>query len=101
MNELLKKALSLGVGLTVLSKERIEQTVEDLVKKGEVAPDESKELVTRLVEKGEQQQSEIKRMMQEQLHKVLGELNVATKEDISRLEQRLEKLEASMQVTGQ
>ncbi|MDQ1910098.1 phasin family protein [Paenibacillus sp. GD4] len=93
MNDLFRKALSLGVGITVLSKEKIEQLVEDLVKKGDVAPDESKELVTRLVEKGEQQQSEIKRMVREQLQKVMSELQVATKEDIARLEQRIEKLE--------
>lgn len=101
MNDLIKKALSIGIGLSVVSKEKIEQAVEDLVKKGEVAPDESKELVTRLMEKGEQQQSELKRMMQEQLHKVLSDLNVATKDDIARLEQRIEKLEASMQVAGE
>ncbi len=34
MNELLKKALSLGLGVTILSKEKLESAVDELVKKG-------------------------------------------------------------------
>lgn len=93
MNELLKKALSLGIGITVASKEKIESIVDELVKKGEVAPSESRELVTRLIEKGEESQEEMKRVIRETLQKLLADLQVATKQDIERLEQRLSQLE--------
>ncbi|RKN84323.1 polyhydroxyalkanoate synthesis regulator [Paenibacillus ginsengarvi] len=93
MNELIKKALYLGVGITVASKEKIESLVEELVKKGEVAPSESKELVAKLIEKGEEGESEMKRMMRDSMNKLLAEMNVATRQDIERLEQRLAKLE--------
>lgn len=45
MSDLFKKAISLGLGLTVVSKEKIEKTVDDLVKRGELAPGESKALL--------------------------------------------------------
>ncbi|WP_245947944.1 phasin family protein [Paenibacillus sambharensis] len=93
MNELLKKALSLGVGITVTSKEKVEKYVDELVRKGEVAPGESKALVSRLVQRGEEEQTQIKQMIREQLQQLLVELNMATKEDIARLEKRVEKLE--------
>lgn len=93
MNELIRKALSLGVGITVASKEKIESIVEELVKKGEVAPNESGELIKNLIAKGEESRAEMKRSVREQLQKLLGELNVATKEDIERLEKRIERLE--------
>ncbi|CAM4397368.1 phasin family protein [Paenibacillus tarimensis] len=93
MNELLKKALSLGVGITVTSKEKVEKYVDELVRKGEVAPTESKALVNRLVQRGEEEQTQIKQMIREQLQQLLVELNMATKEDIARLEKRVEKLE--------
>ena len=93
MNDLFKKAISLGVGLTIASKERVEKVVEELVQKGEVAPAESKELVAQLIQKGEEGQSDLKRMMREQLQKLLAELNVATKEDVERLEKRIDRLE--------
>jgi len=94
MNELLKKAISLGVGITVASKEKIESVVDELVKKGEVAPSESKELVASLIAKGEEGRAEMKRSVREYVQKLLAELHVATKDDIERLEKRLDALEA-------
>ncbi|GAA3404401.1 phasin family protein [Paenibacillus hodogayensis] len=95
MNELIRKALSLGVGITVASKEKIESVVDELVKKGEVAPAESGELIASLIAKGEEGQSEMKRLAREQLQKLLAELHVATRSDIERLEQRIAKLEGT------
>jgi len=95
MNELLKKAVSLGVGLTVTGKEKIEKYVDELVRTGQVGPAESTELVARLMQRGEEQQAELKRVVKEQLHQLLGELRVATKEDVERLERRLSALEAN------
>ncbi|MEF3301542.1 phasin family protein [Paenibacillus sp. GYB003] len=94
MNEIVKKMLALGIGITVASKEKIESVVDELVKKGEVAPAESKELVARLIEKGEESRQEMGRTMRETMQKLLAELDVATKQDIERLEQRLDRLEA-------
>lgn len=93
MNDLIKKALSLGIGITMAGKEKVESYVNELVKKGEVAPEQSKDLVERLIQRGEEQQTELKRLIREQLQKLLGELQMATKEDLQRLEQRIEKLE--------
>ncbi|WP_202914552.1 phasin-related domain-containing protein [Paenibacillus antri] len=96
MNDLLKRAISLGVGITVTSKERIEKYVDDLVRTGDVGPSESKELVARLVQRGEEQQAELKRVVKDQLHSMLAELRVATKEDVERLERRLSTMEAKL-----
>ncbi|WP_156157919.1 hypothetical protein [Gordoniibacillus kamchatkensis] len=63
------------------------------MKKGEVAPEQSRELVVKLIERGEQEQAELRRLIKEQLQRLLGEMNIATKEDLQRLEQRVEKLE--------
>lgn len=93
MNDLLKKALSLGVGITIAGKEKIEKYVDELVKKGEIAPSESKELVSRLIQRGEEAQTELKQIVREQLQQLLVEFNMATKDDIERLERRIEKLE--------
>lgn len=96
MNELLKKALSLGVGITVASKEKLESIVDELVKKGEIAPAQSKELLSRLIEMGEEEKADIKRILRENMQKMLIELQVPTKQDIERLEQRVDKLESTI-----
>lgn len=93
MNDLFKKAFSLGIGVTIASKEKLEGYVNELVKKGEIAPDQSKELVAKLIQRGEEQQTELKQLIRDQFQKLMGELHMATKEDIARLERRIEKLE--------
>lgn len=93
MSDLFKKAISLGLGLTVVSKEKVEKVVDDLVKRGELAPDESKALVNRLIERGEEEQSQIKSFIYDQVKKVLSEMDVPSENDVASLEQRVAALE--------
>ncbi|HZG85667.1 phasin family protein [Paenibacillus sp.] len=95
ISEVLKKAVALGLGVTAMSKEKAERLVEELVRKGEVRPNESQELLTRLLQRGEEERSELKKIVQEQLRNVLAELRVATKEDVERLDARLTALEGA------
>lgn len=93
MSDLFKKAISLGVGLTVVSKEKVEKVVDELVKRGEVAPSESRALVDRLIERGEEERGAFKSAVQEQVQRVLKELDIPSKADITALEERIAVLE--------
>lgn len=95
MSDLFKKAFSLGLGLTLVSKEKIEKTVDDLVERGKLAPGESKAFVERLLERGEEEQGQLKRVIQEQVKRVLQEAGVASESDVTSLEQRVAVLEKS------
>jgi len=92
MIDLVKKGLSFGLGLAVTSKEQAEKLVNDWVQKGELTKEESKEMIRRLTERGEEEKNKLKAIVREQLQQLLSELDVATKEDIRRLEQRIENL---------
>lgn len=89
MSDLLKKALALGLGITAVSREKVQQFVDEMVAKGEVGKNESRAVVDRLIARGEEHQNEIKRMVQEQVKKILAELDIATKEDLRELEQKM------------
>lgn len=93
MRNMLKKGLALGLGLAITSKEQAEKFVEELVKKGEMTQEESKGFVNELIQKGEEMQKELDEMINKRLNQLLGQLNVATKEEIQRLEQRINELE--------
>ncbi|AGA69685.1 hypothetical protein Desdi_2255 [Desulfitobacterium dichloroeliminans LMG P-21439] len=93
MKDLLKKGLALGLGFAIVSKEQIEKTMDELVKKGELSANESKDLVDELIKKGEEQQSEINTKLKEQVQQILNELNLPNKADIERLENRIAQLE--------
>ncbi|SEU12707.1 phasin family protein [Paenibacillus sp. NFR01] len=93
MSDLFKKAISLGVGLTIVSKEKVEKVVDELVKKGELAPSESKALVDRLVERGEEERGAFKTAVTEQVQRILKELKVPAQSDLAVLEERIAELE--------
>lgn len=93
VKDLLKKGLALGLGLAVASKEQIEKTVNELVKKGEVSAAESKELIDELIRKGEEEQKALRSKIREHVKEFLHELDIPTKEELRNLESRIEQLE--------
>ncbi|AWB46324.1 polyhydroxyalkanoate synthesis regulator [Paenibacillus sp. CAA11] len=93
MSDLLKKAVSLGLGLTIVSKEKVEKIVDDLVKRGELAPAESKELINRLVERGEEEQIRLKELVSEQVKRALQDLGSASSQELESLHKRVAELE--------
>ncbi|GAB2674338.1 phasin family protein [Paenibacillus thermoaerophilus] len=97
MKETIGKAIALGLGLAVAGKEQIEKTVEELVKKGEVTRTESKALMEELIKKGEETRQQLEAMAKERINAILGEKRLATREDIARIEQRLDALERKVQ----
>lgn len=97
MKDLLGKGLAFSLGLAVASKEQVEKLVDEMVKKGEVTAAESKDLVRELMEKGEAGKKEMNDRISEQLEKLLKELNIPTKADLERLEQRILELENKLE----
>lgn len=84
----LKKVLLTGIGLTSMTLEKADAFVKEMVAKGRLTVEEGKEL-----------QSELKRKGQEEVRDVLDKVNLqtqkvqyATKEDLSRLEDKLDAL---------
>ena len=84
----LKKVLLAGIGLTAMTYDKAEKIVKELMDKGRLTLDEGKEL-----------QSELKRGSQEEAKDLLGQikeksqsLQYATKEDLQRLEGKLDAL---------
>ena len=84
----LKKVLLAGIGLTAMTYDKAEKIVKELMDKGRLTLDEGKEL-----------QSELKRRSQEEAKDLLGQikeksqsLQYATKEDLQRLEGKVDAL---------
>jgi len=101
MIDLFRKTLYMGLGALHMTKEKAEQLVEDLVKKGEVNTEEAKHLVSELVQKGEQQKEELSQFIRGEMEKRRFDLGLVTKKDIERLEQRIKELEDQLKPSEQ
>lgn len=84
----LKKVLLAGIGLTAMTYDKAEKFVKEMIDKGRLTLDEGKEL-----------QAELKRKSQAEAQELLGQikeksqsLQYATKDDLQRLEGKLDAL---------
>ncbi|MWC28951.1 hypothetical protein GON22_12690 [Paenibacillus sp. MMS18-CY102] len=92
MKELIQKAVSLGLGAAVASKEQAEKLVEELVSKGEVSKSESKQLVEELVRKGQETQVSIDARFKEYVRSALNEAHLTTRDEYVKLQQQVATL---------
>lgn len=84
----LKKVLLAGIGLTSMTLEKADAFVKELVEKGRLTVEEGKELQSELKRKGEDEAKELL----DQLDIKTKTVQYATKEDVSRLEDKLDAL---------
>ena len=96
MQDLLKKALSLGIGALLVSKDKIEEVVSELVKRGELGQEEGKNLVNELIEKGESSMHEVEGKIEKIVKSVTEKLNLPTRKELNELKSEIEQLKEKL-----
>jgi len=91
MEKLLRKALLIGMGAAALGKEKMEALLEDLSRTAEKVGEE--DLLSQIIKKGEETREELEKRIAKELEGLINKGKFATKEDILRLEEKLDKLE--------
>ena len=95
MLDFVKKAMLAGTGLAFMTAEKIQETVDELVKKGEITEKEARETVAYLKEKSKQLAKEMEGKTEKIVTGILKHLNVPTKAELEEIKKRLGKLEKS------
>lgn len=93
MRSLLDKTLDLAFGAAAVTREKAQEFVDDLVKRGEAARDESGTLVEEIVRRGQKQREDLQTMIQREVAEAVSRVNIATRDDLERLERRIQVLE--------
>jgi len=93
MVDLLKKTLLAGIGAAILTKEKVEGIVDELVKRGEIASKEGPKLMKELLERSQEAKKELEKRVEESTEKVVRKLRLATRAEIDELQAKLEELE--------
>jgi len=92
MKELLRKAFTLGWGAMTLTREAAEKLADELVKKGQVGQEEARDLVNDLLERGKKEREEVQKVIRQEMARTLGELNLPSRDDLLRLEAKVDRL---------
>jgi len=92
--DMLKKAVEVGLGALIITRENVEKVTKELVKKGKLKRHESNALLQEMVKKGKVQEKKIEADVAKIVSKTLTQLNLASKADVRRLEAEIRKLKA-------
>ncbi|MDD5067115.1 MAG: phasin family protein [bacterium] len=84
--------LQLGLGALVLTKEKIEKAVEQIMEKGNISKSDARSLVNQLVDKGEKAEKELDRKLEKMLAGLMKKLDIPTQKDVNELRAEIEKL---------
>lgn len=101
MIDLVKKAMFTGIGIVSLSRDKVEEMARDFIEKGKLSEQEGEKLVAELLKKSEESRTELKKQIEEQVHSVLGKMDLAAKSDLAELRTELLEIKAKLELLEQ
>jgi polyhydroxyalkanoate synthesis regulator phasin len=98
MFETLDKLMLAGLGAMSMTKERAEQIFDEYVEKGRATRDQKPGFVRDLLDQAERARRDMEKMIAEQVRKAIDQTNLATKDDVICLSEKLDQI--SLQVSA-
>lgn len=92
MFEALDKVFLAGLGAMSMTKEKAEQIFDEYVKKGTLERDQKGGFVKEILETAEKTRADMEKMVADQVKKAISSIPLATKEDLKRVEQKLDQI---------
>jgi len=92
IGEVIKKAMLVGLG----AQEKAKEFVEELVKAGELSKSEASTLVKEWSAKAEESTKEFDKRVKETVANILEKLNIPSREDMEKLEKKVQALNARL-----
>lgn len=95
MFDFIKKTMLVGAGLAAMTREKIEEVVDELVKKGKLSEKEGKEMVDELIEKSKSVKKDLEERIEKTVTETLKKLNIPSRSEIAELKEKIEQMEKS------
>jgi polyhydroxyalkanoate synthesis regulator phasin len=93
MFEIIKKGMLTGLGIALITKERLDKKMKNLVKEGKLSQAEAEQMLNDLLKSGEDYWDELEVKIKENVRESLDNLDLCTKKDLSKLKERIERLQ--------
>ena len=96
MLDLFKKTMFTGLGLALLTKEKMDELVNEVVAKGDLSEKEGKEFFAELSQKSKEAKLKLEEQIRNVVRDSLEKMDLATKDDLKVLEGRISELAAAI-----
>lgn len=93
IEENIERLILAGLGAIILTKEKTEKIVDELVEKGRVAKKKGPDLIETIVDKGKDVRKEIEKIVEKKVASIHKKLNLPTRTDLDELSKRIAILE--------
>ena len=93
MLEALKKTIYAGIGATVVTAERIEAALQDLVEKGKLSAQEAKDTAEKISKESKREFEDAQASLKSLFEELLEKASVARKKDIDAIQKQLDTLD--------
>jgi polyhydroxyalkanoate synthesis regulator phasin len=91
--DVIRRAVMLGIGVVSLTKDKAEEVVDDLIKRGEIASGERFGTVDTLLREAEKQERELERKITTTVQKVVAEMGLPTRKELDEILITLKRIE--------
>lgn len=88
--DVVRNAIMAGFGV----QEKVKEFIDELVKKGELSESQGAKLVKEWTDKADKSTSELSKGMSELVSKTLEKMNIPTKDDMEKLNKKIQSLSA-------
>ena len=93
IRDLIERTFLIGVGAAAFTKDRVQELVEEFVRRGELSGEEGREMVDRLVARSRDEAKSAVRRADSSLQGALRDFGITTRRDLEDLETRVRQLE--------
>ena len=97
ISDILRKMGLFGIGVISLTKEKVEELTQEMVKKGEMSSEEGKKFVKEVLTEKEKYIKDLEDRINKKVKDAVEKSGVEVKSDIEFLEKKIEKLEKTIQ----
>ena len=93
MEDLWRKARHFGLGVVDFTRQKVEDLVEDMVKRGELAEQDTSQAVAEIMEKAQAEQKDFLEKLKAMVDQAISEAGLARAADLEALAKRVADLE--------
>jgi len=93
MLDYIRRMVLAGAGLAIMTTEKIQAIMDELVRKGEMTEKEAREAVAEFAEKSKQAKKDLEEKMEQIAAGLLNRMNIPTRKEVDEIKERLARLE--------
>jgi len=96
MSNLIRKGMLMGFGILSLTREKAEEWIDELVRRGEISEKEGREAVDEFVEKSKEMRQDLSSRVESAVEEAVKKMNLATRDDLDKLKKKINALEKTV-----